>query len=169
MLGLAHVDNLSALNAAYRPLIRQWHPDRHHDSAGHDDASERAKAINAAYAYLALAIERGEVPPAPRGHRPHTPRAARGAGPGARASTPASKHDRFPDDSVLEIFVKSSSIASVGYDSAAQFLYMRFHGGTVYKYFEVPQPVFEALLNAPSRGAYANSHIIYRYRYEKVA
>jgi len=169
VLGLEHVDEMTALNAAYRRLIAQWHPDRHHGSAEHAAASERAKAINAAYAYLSRAIESGTVPSTALAGAPASAHPAPAAWRARSATRSSTSHAGFPDESVLEIFVKSSSIASVGFDSAARLLYVRFHGGTVYKYFDVPPAVIDEILIATSRGAYATSHIIYRYKYEKVA
>ncbi len=149
VLGLLHVDSMSALNAAYRPLISAWHPDRHHGSEREPLAASRAGEINAAYAYLSAAI------------------ASRNARVQERpASTQSPGHDGFPDESVLEIFIKSSSISSVGYNSTTRVLYLRFVGGRTYRYQGVPSGVLEEMLSAPSRGAYANAHIIYRYPYE---
>lgn len=158
VLGLRHVESLDALNAAYRPLIGQWHPDRHHGSALQSAAAERAKAINAAYAYLTDAIASGRVPGVWRPPAQASPaRATRASG-----YVP----DGFPDESVLEIFIKSSSIVSVGYNSTTQALYLKFVGGRIYRYHGVPPEIFEELLSASSRGAYANAHIIYRFPYE---
>ena len=55
MLGLRTVRTVEELTAAYRPLILQWHPDRHHGQATHAIAVERATAINDAYAFLLAA------------------------------------------------------------------------------------------------------------------
>jgi hypothetical protein len=50
--------------------------------------------------------------------------------------------------------VASSSLAEVGHDNDT--LYVVFVSGLVYRYFMVPQRVYEALLAAPSHGQYFN-------------
>lgn len=64
------------------------------------------------------------------------------------------------------ISVVSSNLDEVGYDG--QDLYIRFHGGRLYRYFNVPESVYIELLNAPSKGQYHARHIKYVYRYERL-
>lgn len=54
--------------------------------------------------------------------------------------------------------VDSSLIRSVTYGDDAT-LTVHFHSGAVYRYFTVPRTILEALLAAPSKGAYFNRHI----------
>ena len=55
------------------------------------------------------------------------------------------------------IWVDSSSIASVGYDAAGRVLEIEFReSGDVYRYFDVPEEEYAALLAADSRGTYFN-------------
>jgi hypothetical protein len=60
--------------------------------------------------------------------------------------------------------VKSSVIASLGYDRETNVLEVEFHTGRVYQYFLIPPTVYEALKRAESIGAYFNRHIRDRYR-----
>jgi curved DNA-binding protein CbpA len=153
VLGLRSVRTVDELTAAYRPLILQWHPDRHHGQATHAVAVERATAINDAYAFLLAALERdglGEHAPAE-------------APPAARATSPAASRDGFPDASVLEIFVKPSNIISVGYNSATEDLFVKYVGHRIYRYRGVPPAVVEALLKAPSASAFVSAEIDRRY------
>ncbi len=55
--------------------------------------------------------------------------------------------------------VKSSNIASVGYDSVRLVLEIEFKSGGVYQYFKVPLWVYTEFLNAPSLGRYLNRNI----------
>jgi hypothetical protein len=55
--------------------------------------------------------------------------------------------------------VNSSSVKSVGYDLAASTLELEYVNGSVYQYYEVPQPTYAGLLAAPSIGAYVNAEI----------
>lgn len=65
------------------------------------------------------------------------------------------------------IFVDSSSLEAVGYDSDSQELHVRFLAGTVYVYYEVPQQVVDALMSAPSKGSFYNRDIRNVYRFTK--
>ncbi len=60
--------------------------------------------------------------------------------------------------------VKSSVIASVGYDPDAQVLEVRFHSGRTYRYFDVPPRVYGQLVAADSVGAYFNTEVKPHYR-----
>ena len=59
--------------------------------------------------------------------------------------------------------LKSSTIASAGYDSALATLELEFVSGDVYHYFAVPERHFVALTSAESPGAYFNAHIRDRF------
>jgi len=64
--------------------------------------------------------------------------------------------------------VTSSNIASIGYDADSQTLEIEFLNGGVYQYFDVPQYVYEELMNADSHGQYLAQNIKGVYRYSKV-
>jgi len=165
VLGLNTVGSLAELKAAYRPLILRWHPDRHHGSADQSTALELAKAINAAYEYLSEILEAGLAPNA--NQRANSSwRTTTDAYRTRRTYQKQTYHEGFPDLSVLEVFVKSSNLISAGYDSRKQILFLKFQGGGVYKYFEVPPIVYEELLAAESHGKFANANIFRQYRYE---
>lgn len=55
--------------------------------------------------------------------------------------------------------VTSASIRSVGYDGASRTLELEYVNGSVYRYFDVPQPTYAGLLAAPSIGNYVNTEI----------
>lgn len=59
--------------------------------------------------------------------------------------------------------VRSSVIASVGYEPESALLEVEFRNGDVYRYFAVPPSVHHALLEADSPGTYFNKHISDRY------
>ncbi|MDC4249603.1 KTSC domain-containing protein [Clostridium perfringens] len=63
--------------------------------------------------------------------------------------------------------VSSSNLVAVGYDSSTTTLRIAFHSG-VYDYYNVPQNIFEGLLNASSKGKYHHAFIKNSYRYSKV-
>ncbi|MEV5962379.1 KTSC domain-containing protein [Kribbella sp. NPDC051952] len=62
--------------------------------------------------------------------------------------------------------VNSSSVRSIGWSDGT--LELEYVNGSVYQYFEVPQPTYAALLAAPSIGAYINKHIKPYYEFREV-
>jgi hypothetical protein len=64
--------------------------------------------------------------------------------------------------------VTSSSIASAGYSPEESTLEVEYGNGSVYQYFAVPKSVFELLLAARSKGAFASERIRGRYAYRRV-
>jgi hypothetical protein len=63
--------------------------------------------------------------------------------------------------------VFSSSIASIGY-SAESILDVELVRGGVYRYFDVPRDVYDALTRAESIGAYFNRCVRSHYQYARV-
>jgi len=65
------------------------------------------------------------------------------------------------------VWIDSSSIASIGYEAAARELEIEFReSGDVYRYFDVPEEEYAAILAADSRGTYFNQVFKERnYRY----
>jgi hypothetical protein len=64
--------------------------------------------------------------------------------------------------------VRSSSIRTVGYDDETNTLELRYAGGKVYHYLDVPKEVFVDLLAAPSIGAFVNTDIKPNFDYVQV-
>ncbi len=65
--------------------------------------------------------------------------------------------------------VSSSNILSVGYDEASQTLEVEFANGTVYQYYNVGAAVYEALMQAPSKGQFLNQNIRQGFAFSRVA
>ena len=122
VLELQTVSTLDELKITYRRLIQRWHPDRHHgDAVKYEIALEGAKAINAAYEYLSEVLEAGLVPPKARMADATSTSSWRSAADAYRTRRTYQQQPYragFPDQSVLEVFVKSSNIVSIGYNSA---------------------------------------------------
>lgn len=55
--------------------------------------------------------------------------------------------------------VESTTLATVAYDEARKLLQLEFCSRAVYLYFGVPATVYQALLDAPSKGRYFNQSI----------
>jgi KTSC domain len=66
--------------------------------------------------------------------------------------------------------VRSSNVASVGYDSSSATLEVEFHGGRVCRYANVPEQHFAAMTDGVgSVGKYFSAHVKNRYRYRRVS
>jgi KTSC domain len=57
----------------------------------------------------------------------------------------------------------STGLKSIAYDAIAQVLEVELQSGSVSRYFEVPQPVYEALMSAPSKTRYFNDNVAGKY------
>lgn len=64
--------------------------------------------------------------------------------------------------------VASSNIASVSYDIENKILEIEFHHGAVYQYFDVPENLYEELMNSPAIGSYFMNEIKDKYNYNKI-
>jgi hypothetical protein len=60
---------------------------------------------------------------------------------------------------------ESSVIGAVGH---SRVLEIQFESGRVYQYFNVPEDVYEEMLNSDSKGKYFNSHIRGKYEYQEI-
>ncbi len=55
--------------------------------------------------------------------------------------------------------VQSSNIASIGYDLETSTLEIEFLNGSVYQYYNVPESVYDGLINSASKGSYLSQFI----------
>ena len=69
---------------------------------------------------------------------------------------------------IVRLRVKSSNIFSVGYDSITKTLQVEFKNGIIYEYYEVPEIIYSAFMNAESKGKFGNKNIFYKYHYKQV-
>jgi hypothetical protein len=65
--------------------------------------------------------------------------------------------------------VISSNIAKIGYDAESQTLYIRFKGGSLWKYWPVPQEKYQEFSEAPSIGQYFARNIRANMQFEAKA
>ena len=68
---------------------------------------------------------------------------------------------------MLATAVESTTLAAVAYDSVSQVLWLEFRGHALYCYFDVPDAVYNALLQATSKGVYFHRHIRNRFPYRR--
>lgn len=62
----------------------------------------------------------------------------------------------------------SCTIISIAYNMSTNTLELQFSDGSLYRYFDVPESVYEGLLRAESVGMFFNAHIRDAYRYERL-
>ncbi len=67
------------------------------------------------------------------------------------------------------IDIESSMLSAVGYDPATQTLRALFNSGKTYDYFEVPQQVYDQLIESDSKGHYMRNEIIDAYPYHQIS
>ena len=63
--------------------------------------------------------------------------------------------------------VSSTNISAIGYEGTT--LYVRFHQGSVYAYFNVPRHVYEGLMSASSHGSYLANYVKNVYQYQRIS
>ncbi len=64
--------------------------------------------------------------------------------------------------------VASSNIASIGYDAGTETLEVEFLTGAIYQYYNVPQNMYDQLMQAGSKGRFLNTYIKNAYPYSRV-
>lgn len=62
--------------------------------------------------------------------------------------------------------VESDALSSVGYEDET--LEIEFSSGNVYRYYDVPEDVYEELMRATSHGEFFSGQIRDRFRYTRV-
>ena len=64
--------------------------------------------------------------------------------------------------------VASSNISSIGYDADTDTLEVEFLSGAIYQYYNVPQNMYDQLMQAGSKGRFLNTYIKNAYPYSRV-
>ncbi len=64
--------------------------------------------------------------------------------------------------------VASSNISSIGYDAGTETLEIEFLSGAIYQYYNVPQNMYDQLMQAGSKGRFLNTYIKNAYPYSRV-
>ncbi|MBI3830948.1 MAG: KTSC domain-containing protein [Planctomycetes bacterium] len=166
ILGIDSCESETQLKAAYRREMKRWHPDLFHKNPEMlSTATDRARKINDAFEHLSELLEIGPLPN--ETVRANTPPASK---PQQEYRTQHTYNRRpfktgFPNPNVFEVFVKSSHIISIGYSRANRTLYIKFDGGSVYGYLNVPESMFSDFIEAESHGKFAHRNIYSQYKY----
>jgi len=61
----------------------------------------------------------------------------------------------------------SSAMTAIAYDDEKRWLQVEFSNRSLYRYFDVPEPLYLGLLRAPSPGTYFNTQIRGKYRHQR--
>lgn len=64
--------------------------------------------------------------------------------------------------------VSSSNLAAIGYDASQQVLEIEFLNGGVYRYFDVPEGLFDQLMAAGSHGSFFSQNIRNQFQFERL-
>jgi hypothetical protein len=64
--------------------------------------------------------------------------------------------------------VKSSNLHSIAYDKKTKTLQIKFKGGGLYQYNQVPEKIFRAILRAKSKGKYFWRNVRDEYEYKRL-
>jgi hypothetical protein len=73
-----------------------------------------------------------------------------------------------PAQEVSFVSIQSSNLDGVAYIESTRDLFVRFKGGAIYRYFDVPSEMYSMLMESPSHGKFFNRTIKPHYIYEKV-
>ena len=65
-------------------------------------------------------------------------------------------------------YVASSNIASIGYDEPSETLEVEFLNGSVYQYYNVPQVLYDQLMQEGSKCRFLHAYIKRSYPYFRV-
>ena len=141
--------------------MKKWHPDKYQQEDDIIMATERSRKINNAYEILTEYID--ESGPIDRSSQESF---------SSVSSSPKHTYEGysfspgFPDETVFEVFVKSSHITSTGYKPHKRKMFIKF-GNVVYEYSEVPIEIWDDFLEADSHGTFAHRVIYQRFSYRK--
>ena len=64
--------------------------------------------------------------------------------------------------------VNSSTIMSIGYETGSETLEIEFKNGSIYQYYNVPQPVYQQLMESASKGQFHHTYIRNAFPYSRV-
>jgi hypothetical protein len=64
--------------------------------------------------------------------------------------------------------VNSSTISEIGYDAQRSVMSVKFKTGAIYEYLEVPQSIYDFVINSESVGKALNAEVKGVYEYQQV-
>lgn len=64
--------------------------------------------------------------------------------------------------------VHSSNIRAISYEPETRTLEVEYRNGGIYQYSGVPEPTYQGLMRATSKGSYLHNHIKDKYSFKQV-
>lgn len=65
-------------------------------------------------------------------------------------------------------YVQSSNVTAIGYDGGTETLEVEFNTGAIYQYYNVPQHIYDELIQSPSKGQFMHIYIKNAYSFSRV-
>ena len=151
LLGLSRQPTNEDIKKAFRKQSMLWHPDKFsNDKNKWDDAHNKYLKILEAYELLK------------KYYLPKTKVAEKIN----RNNFKSNNKTEYGENGRIK--VKSSNVNTVGYNSLTKTLQVEFKSGSIYEYYEVPEEVYIAFMNAESKGKFGISNIFYKYKFKQI-
>ncbi len=156
------------VKAAYRALMKQWHPDKFQSEQDILIATAKAQRINEANCLIEEWLESLPVQGSHRGTRDDFDQWSTSNRDNTRRTYQRREFTTgFPDETAFEFFVRSSNIVSAGYNGNTRKMYLKFHDNSVYEYLDVPPELFQEFMQAASHGKFAHRQIYPNRKYRR--
>lgn len=151
ILGVTKQSSKEEIKKAYRKLSMLWHPDKFsNDKVKWGEAHLKFINIKAAYELL-------------KDYIPTNLKETQKTKESNFQTAPKTKTGK-PD--IIRIRVKSSNVFAIGYDSVNKILQVEFKNHSIYEYYDVSETVYNAFMNAESKGRFMGN--LYKYKYRRV-
>lgn len=152
VLEVCELSTKEEIKKSYLRLIKQCHPDKFpYDIIKELKATEQSKILNEADEILKNYRPQIKIP-----------------SPDFKPNYSSSKSKKPGHETITRVRVKSSNIHSIGYDTALKILQIEFRDGSIYEYYQVTEELFNELMEAGSKGKFANHYIFKNHPYVRV-
>jgi hypothetical protein len=156
ILGVSKQCSKEEIKKAYRKQSMLWHPDKFSNDKAKWEVAH-LKFIKIAEAYELL--KNYEPPKIRETQKP----ANTNFKSQTTNKTTTTKTDRT---NIIRTRVQSSNVFAIGYDKNTMILQVEFKNGILYEYYEVPETIYFAFMNASSKGRFVGN--LYKYKYRQV-
>lgn len=76
---------------------------------------------------------------------------------------------KLPQEPLKMVAVQSSNVDAVGYEAASSSMHIKFKNGATYKYADVPQGVYTALLESSSVGSFLSDNVKGKFTFSRIS
>lgn len=81
---------------------------------------------------------------------------------------PLADEETEEGENMIRAPVASSNIVSIGYDSPSETLEIEFHNNSLYQFYNIPEVLYDGLMNASSKGRFFSTYIRTAFPYSRV-